>query len=114
MISSKQLNTANYTQLFCTLINVNRHQYTAMINSDAMRNFMFKDFAEKKELFIQKKLNKKTYDLIDIDRDSLAKDSNRRVIEKIILLSVCIQCHHEELTFDIIEMISHNIVLKMS
>ena len=47
-----------------------------------------------------------------IDEDSL-KNNDEMIIEKIILLTMTFQQHHEEFTLNIVRMINHDIVLKM-
>jgi len=41
-------------------------------------------------------------------------DGNERVNKETKPLSIAIQQHHEKLIFDIVRIITHNIVLKMS
>ena len=48
-----------------------------------------------------------------INEDSL-KDNDEMIIEKIISLTMTFQQHHKELTLNIVRMINHDIVLKMS
>ena len=84
---------------------------TVMINSDTTEIFMFKKLTDSKEFTIQKKND--SYDLIIVDENSLS-DENERVIEETRSLLIAIQHHHEKITFDIIQMITHNIVLEMS
>ena len=81
-----------------------------MIDSDATEIFMFKKLTDSKEFAIQKKND--PYDLIVVDRNPLS-DKNERVIEETKPLSVAIQCHHEEIIFDIVWMVMHDIVLEM-
>ena len=48
-----------------------------------------------------------------IDGDPL-KDNDEIIIEEIISLTITFQQHHEELTLNIVRMINHDIVLRMS
>ena len=47
-----------------------------------------------------------------INENSL-KNNDEIIIEKIILLTMTFQQHHEEFTLSIVRMINHDIVLKM-
>ena len=110
MIVYKQLNLINTTSIFQTSINVNEHRFTTMIDSNATENFMSQNFIERKRLFTRKKND--SYDLIIIDENSLSNE-NEKMNTKIKSLSIAIQRHHEELIFDIVRMITHDVVLKM-
>ena len=111
MIAQKQINSINTTSTFQTSINVNEHRFTAMIDSSATKNFMSQNLIERKYLFTRKKDD--SYDLIIIDENSLFSE-NERVNTKTKSLSIAIQRHHEKLIFDIVRMITHDVVLKMS
>ena len=106
----QQLNSTNYARIFCTFIRFEFHQFTTMINFDATRNFVLSSLVNKKNLFIQKKKN--AYNLMIINENSL-KSNDEIIIEKIISLMMIFQQHHEELTLNIVQMINHDIVLKM-
>ena len=106
----KQLNSINITRTFQTSINVNEHRLITMIDSSATKNFMFQKLISKKEFATQRKKN--AYDLIVIDESSLFNE-NEKVNTKIISLSIVIQHHHDKLIFDIMRMITHDIVLNM-
>ena len=110
IIQKQQLNSASYTCTFKMSININEHKITVMIDSDTTEIFMFKKMTDSKEFTIQKKND--SYDLIVVDENSLFNE-NERVIEETKSLSVTIQCHHEKIIFDIVQMITHNIVLKI-
>ena len=71
---------------------------------------MFKKLTDSKEFAIQKKNN--SYNLIVVDRNSLS-DRNERVMKETRPLSVTIQHHHKKIIFDIVQMITYNIVLEM-
>ena len=60
--------------------------------------------------FIRKKND--VYNLIIIDKNSLF-NKNERVNTKIISLSTIIRQHHEKFIFNIVRMITHDVVLKM-
>ena len=82
-----------------------------MINFDATKNFVSSSLVNKKSLFTQKK--KDAYNLVTINEDSL-KSNDEMIIEEIISLTMTFQQHHEKLTLNIVRMINHDIVLKMS
>ena len=106
----QQLNLISYARTFCTFIRLESHRLIAMINFDAIKNFVSSSLVNKKGLLIQKK--KDAYNLMTIDGDSL-KNNDEIIIEEIILLTMTFQQHHEELTLNIVRMINHDIVLKM-
>ena len=106
----QQLNSTNYARTFCTLIRLEFHRLTTMINFDATKNFVSLFFVNKKNLLIQKKKN--VYNLMIIDKNSL-KNNDEMIIEKIIFLTITFQQHHEKFTLNIVRMINHDIVLKM-
>ena len=81
-----------------------------MIDSSATKNFMSQNFIERINFFIRRKND--TYDLMIIDENSLSS-KNERMNTKIISLSLVIRQHHEKFIFDIMRMITHDVVLKM-
>ena len=81
-----------------------------MIDFDAIDNFITRALVKKKEYFTQKKSN--AYNLIIVDENSLL-DKNERVNKETKLLSIAIQQHYEKLIFDIVRIITHDIVLRM-
>ena len=83
----KQLNSINIIRTFQTSINVNEHQLTIMIDSNAMKNFIFQKRINKKEFVMQRKKN--AYDLIVIDENSLLNE-NEKMNTKIISFSIVI------------------------
>ncbi len=82
-----------------------------MVDSDATGNFMTRALVKKEDYFIQKKSD--VYNLVVVDENPLL-DENERVNKETKPLSIAIQQHHEELTFDIVGMTTHDIVLRMS
>jgi len=81
-----------------------------MIDFGAIDNFMIRAFVEKKDYFTQKKPD--AYNLVIVDKNPLL-DENERVDRETKLLPIAIQQHHEKLIFDIVGMVTHNIVLRM-
>ena len=106
----QQINSINYTRIFCTSIRFESHQLIAMINFDATRNFVSSFLVNKKGLLTQKK--KDAYNLMIINEDSL-KSNDEMIIEEIIPLTMTFQQHHEELTLNVVRMINHDVVLGM-
>ena len=108
-ISSKQqILFMNYAQCLKTSININGKWIIMMINSDATETFIFSHLVKKFELTTWKKQN--NYELSVINRSQL----ETRIDKETTFLSVVIQQHHETLTFDVVFMISHDIILNMS
>lgn len=84
-----------------------------IINLRVTGNFMLKVYVSRNELSTYLKREGEGYKLTVIDENLLnSKDS--RVNREIILSSVIIQHYHEKLTFNIMSMINHSIVLNMS
>ena len=71
---------------------------------------MSQNFIEKINCFTRKKND--AYNLIIINNNSLF-NKNERKNTKIISLSIIIRQHHEKFIFDIVRMITYDVVLKM-
>ena len=82
-----------------------------MINFDATSNFMIRALVEREEYFTQKKSN--AYNLMIVDGNSLF-NRNEKVNKETKSLLIAIQQHHKKLIFNIVRIITYNIVLKMS
>ena len=106
----QQLNSTSYARIFCTLIRLESHRFTTMIDFDATRNFVSSSLVDRKDLFTQKK--KDAYSLMAINEDSL-KSNDEMITKEIIPLTMTFQQHHEELTLNIVRMTNHDIVLGM-
>ena len=86
------------------MINENRH--SAMIDSEFENNYVSTALARRKKFFTRSK-DKNAFEAFVIEKEFVNKMN-----QKTISLPVAIQQHHEELTFDLIEMIIHKVVLK--
>ena len=111
LAQQQQLNSIAYARCFITLIKVNDCRLTTIIDFDAINNFMIKALVERKEYSTQKKSN--VQNLVIVNKNSLFA-RNEKVNKETKLLSIAIQQHHEKLAFNIVRIITHNIVLKMS
>ena len=78
----------------------------AMIDSGATGNFMSQRFVKSKGIATQEKND--GYELIAVDGSRLPD-----VDSETIPLPMAIQQHHEEITFNISDMASHDVVLGM-
>ena len=107
----QQLNSTSYARIFCTFIQFELHRLTTMMNFDATRNFVSSFFVNKKKLLIRKKID--AYNLMTINGDPL-KDNNEIITKEITLLKMTFQQHYEELVLNVVDMINHDIVLRMS
>ena len=110
MIAHKQLNSVSTALTFQTPINVNGHRLTAMVDSGATGNFMSEGLIQKKRF--PTRLKYEPYDLVVIDGNPLPSGDGK-VDTETRPLPVATQQHHEELTFDIVRMATHDIVLRM-
>ena len=72
---------------------------------------MARALVERKEYSTRKKLD--AYNLVVVDENPLIA-GNEKVNRKTKPLSIAIYQHHEKLIFDIVKMVTHDIVLEMS
>ena len=79
-----------------------------MIDSSSKNNYVLTVLTKRKKFFIRLK-SKDTFKAFVIEEEFVNKMN-----QKTISLSIAIQQHHEELVFDLIEMIIHEVVLKDS
>jgi len=110
LAQQQQLNLTAHARCFTTPVKVNDRRFIAMIDSDATGNFMARALVKKEDYSTQKKSD--AYNLMIVDENPLL-DENERVNKETKPLSIAIQQHHEELTFDIVRMATHDIVLGM-
>ena len=82
-----------------------------MVDSGATGNFISPELVATLGCATQEK--DEPYQLQAIDGNSLSKDDSRGVVKETKPLPVAIQRHHEELTFDIVGMATHDVVLGM-
>ena len=80
------------------------------MNSNASTNFISTNFVNKKKLFTRSKNDK--YSFVTINDKTLLK-KNKIMNLKTKSLSIVIQQYHEKNIFDIIEIIIHDVVLKL-
>lgn len=93
-----------------TEIRINGKQLTAMIDSGASGNFLSQRIADGLGFGIRKK--EEPYNLTVVDGSPLPSGNGRVELET-YPLPVAIHKHHEELTFDIVGMATHDVVLGM-
>jgi len=110
LAQQQQLNLTAHARCFTTPVRINGRRFIAMVDSGATGNFMARALVKKEGYPTQKKPN--AYNLIIVDGNPLL-DRNERVNKETKPLSVAIQQHHEELIFDIVGMVTHDIVLRM-
>ena len=110
LAQQQQLNLTTHTRCFITLIKINDCRLTTMIDSNAIDNFMARALVKRKEYSTRRKSN--AYNLVIVNENSLLVE-NERVNKETKLLLIAIQQHHEKLIFDIVEMITYDIVLEM-
>ncbi len=106
----QQINSTAHARCFTTPVKVNGRRLTAMVGSGATGNFMARTLVNREGYTTQAKSD--AYNLMVIDGNPLP-DGNGRVDRETKPLPVAIQQHHEELTFDIVGMATHDIVLGM-
>ena len=88
-------------------IRIQRQIYETLIDSSATENFMSQALMNREEFNTRK--FEKNYLIQVVSGDEL----DTKVTEKITLMIMTIQNHQEALTFDIVGMITHNIILEM-
>ena len=111
MINSKQIRLADKALLLKISLTIKDQKAIAMINSESTDNFMTKNFVKKKRYFTQRKKN--SYDLIIVD-ENLLFNEDERVNTETISLSIATRQHHEKLIYNLMSMITHEVVLRMS
>ena len=95
----KQIKSTNNTTLFQTDIMINESRHNAMINFESENNYVSTALTRRKRFSTRSK-NKNAFEAFVIEEEFVDKMN-----QKTISLSVVIQQHHEELIFDLIEMI---------
>ena len=109
MTPIQNLCTAQYSTHIRVPVNVNGTVRTiAMIDSGATGSFISKRLVDQNDLPTREKDTQYTLQLIDG-----SKISSGKLERETRPLPVVIQRHHEELTFDIVGMATHDIVLGM-
>ena len=109
VLTPKQhLCSAQYSTHVRIPVNVNGQRTVAMIDSGATGNFISKYLVRSRGLPTRKK--KQQYDLQMADGSKL---STGRIDEETFSLPVAIQRHHEEITFDVVGMATHHVILGM-
>jgi len=87
LAQQQQLNSTAHARCFITSIKINDCRLIAMIDSDAIDNFMTRALVERKEYSTRKKSN--AYNLMIVDGNSLL-DKNEKVNKETKLLSIAI------------------------
>ena len=102
--------TTNNTRHFEKYITMNEKRAFVMIDFEIQKNIISQQLIDKFETIIKFKNN--SYDLITINKKSL-KNNDKRILQKIISITLIMNKHEKFIFFDIIQMINHNIVLKI-
>jgi hypothetical protein len=87
LAQQQQLNLIAHARCFIILVKVNGRRLTAMIDSDAIDNFMTRALVEREEYLTRKKPN--AYNLMIVDENSLSNE-NERVNKETKPLSIAI------------------------
>jgi len=87
LAQQQQLNSIAHARCFITSIKVNGYRLIAMVDFDAINNFMTKALVERKEYSTRKKLD--AYNLVIVDGNSLFA-RNERVNKETKPLSIAI------------------------
>ena len=107
-VRKKQIGSTNSTTLFQIVITIDGSRHTAMIDSGSENNYVSTALTRRKKFPIRLK-SKDAFETFAIEEEFVDKMN-----QETISLSVVIQQHHEELIFDLIEMIIHEVVLEDS
>ena len=102
----QQILTTNYARILKTPISINGVRTVAIVDSGASGIFISAKLVEKSGLTTRKKAD--SYELSVVDGSQLD-----RVDKETQPLPVAIQQHHETITFDIVTMAGHDVVLGM-
>jgi hypothetical protein len=87
LAQQQQLNSTAHARCFITSVKINDRRLIAMINSDAIDNFMIRALIKREEYLTQKKPD--AYNLIVVDENSLLNE-NERVNKETKSLSIAI------------------------
>ena len=112
IITYKKIKKASETQTFKITIKLNNRRITTIINNNATINFISQRLMKALNLFTQIKTN--SYEIIVINESNLKSKNKKQITKKIQFLSMIIQQHHKEIILNIANIISYNIVLKLS
>ena len=105
-VRKKQIKSTNNTTLFQIDIMINESRHNAIIDFESKNNYVSTVLTRRKRFSIRSK-NKNAFETFVIEEEFVNK-MNRETIS----LFVVIQQHHEELIFDLIKMIIHEVVLE--
>jgi hypothetical protein len=109
-LTAQQENSISYARHIKQYVILNERRMYVMIDSEVTNNFIEQKFVSVKRLNIRLKRN--SYDLMIIDDNTLLSE-NERVTRETTSLTLMIDEHTEKIFFDIVEMITHSIVLKI-
>jgi len=87
LAQQQQLNLTAHARCFITLVKINDRRFIAMIDSDAIDNFIIRALVKKKDYSTQKKPD--AYNLMIVDENSLF-DENEKVNKETKSLSITI------------------------
>ena len=91
-------------------VRIYEYKIKTVINSVTIRNFISKRFIKRHNLSTQSKID--SYKLIAINEINVII-VNKKINEETQLLQMLIQQHYKKLNFNVMNMIIHDIVLKM-
>jgi hypothetical protein len=109
-LTIQQKNSVSYTRLIKQYVILNERKTHVMIDSEVTSNFIAQKFVNVKRLNIR--LKKISYDLMIINDNTLLSE-NERVTRETTSLTLMIDEHTEKIFFDIVKMITYNIVLEI-
>jgi len=92
-------------------VKVNDHAAQLFIDSDCMRNYISSEFAEKAQIFTQKK--KESYNLQNFD-ETLMKYNNKLINQETQLIHLRLEQHWKKLRLDVTKQSDSDIVLDIS
>ena len=107
LIHTRECNTIQIIRNLKIKIEINEQIFEALVNSKVISNFMFKSLI-RKQRFETIKLKEAHY-LLMMNKEKL----KNQITKKIKSLRMTIQQHHEEINFEVVSMITHDIVLNM-
>ena len=89
-------------------IEINKERTRVMINSSVTKNFMTTQYAKYRKLLMRKKTV--SYSLTTIDKSAL----NEEKIDEEVEVQLLIDELRKKITFDIMKMINHSVILEFS
>jgi len=106
---AREQNSRNYDLYIALPITVGRHQTAALLDTGAVRNFVSSSFV--KRAHIKTKNKDEVYELVTANGQQM---TTHGITKETVPLRIAMQQHNETITFDVLEMATHDFILGIS